>query len=289
VIFVSSSCSDKKSIKEAIIDLAEFGFKNIELSGGTKYYKEYYEDICELKEKLNLTYRLHNYFPPPEKSFVLNLASSNELVLDQSREMVKKALEMSSEFNSIQLGIHAGFRISPRVEELGKKIQSANILDYDESLARFSREFSALQEYGKNLGVELLLENNVFSSANFQSFGGKNPFFLTDSSDLAQMREVFSFSLLLDVAHLKVSCQTLGLNFEKELCSLLPETNYIHLSDNQGDVDSNNEFFEESIFMHALKTNNTKKRTFTIEVYDGLETVRRCHTILEKHFGEDNF
>jgi sugar phosphate isomerase/epimerase len=284
LIFVSSACSNKKSIKDAVAELAEHGFKFIELSGGTQYYPEFYQDLRDLKEKLNLTFRLHNYFPPPEKSFVLNLASNSEQVLTQSRRMVKKAIDMSSDFNSSQFGIHAGFRISPRVEELGKKIQSANVLPYAESLEKFKDEFNSLQNYGKAIGVELLLENNVFSAANFQSFAGQNPFFLTDYEDYSKMQSRFGFPLLLDVAHLKVSCQTIGLDFEEQLRKLVPLTNYAHLSENDGTADSNNEFSENSLFIQVLKDFKQSKKSFTIEVYDGLPSVRRCHDVLEKIF-----
>lgn len=284
MIFVSSACSDKKSIKDAVEELALVGFKNIELSGGTRYYPEFFKDLVSLKEKYKLNYRLHNYFPPPEKSFVLNLASNNERILEQSRHMVKKALEMSAKFMSPQLGIHAGFRISPRVEELGKKIEGTHILPYEEALHRFKTEFQSLENYGKIIGVELLLENNVFSEANFQSFKGVNPFFLTDSADMKKMKTHFSFPLLLDVAHLKVSCKTLNLDFENELHVLMSETSYIHVSENSGLADTNNEFSEESLFIQVMKKFGKLKRTFTIEVYDGLESVRNCQKVLEKNF-----
>ena len=61
MIFVSSSCVKHKSIKESVQDLAKNGFKNIELSGGTKYYENLEKDLLELKYKYNLSYRCHNY------------------------------------------------------------------------------------------------------------------------------------------------------------------------------------------------------------------------------------
>jgi sugar phosphate isomerase/epimerase len=281
MIYVSSTCSNKTNIKEAVEDLAGQGFRHIELSGGTLYYPHFLEDLVELRERHKLTYRLHNYFPPPQKSFVLNLASNIESVLQQSRDIVKTAIALSARFQSRQLGLHAGFRISPKVEELGKQILGKTILPYEDSLKKFIAEFETLATLAKAHGVELLLENNVFSTANFQSFGGENPFFLTNSKEYFEMKKVFSFPLLLDVAHLKVSCHSLRLDFVRELNLLLPESNYVHVSDNDGTSDSNNEFSKKSAFYQILKEHSLKGKTFTIEVYDGLESVRRCHTVLE--------
>ncbi len=49
MIYVSSSCSKQKSIHAAVLELAEKGFRNIELSGGTEYYLGYEKDLSELK------------------------------------------------------------------------------------------------------------------------------------------------------------------------------------------------------------------------------------------------
>ena len=45
--------------------------------------------------------------------------------------------------------------------------------------------------------------------------------------------------LLLDTAHLKVSCNTLNLNLESEIDKLLPYIGAVHHSDNNGLVDNN--------------------------------------------------
>ena len=54
MIYVSSSCVRASSIREAVIALVEQGIKNIELSGGTKPYDNFENDLLELKDKYNL-------------------------------------------------------------------------------------------------------------------------------------------------------------------------------------------------------------------------------------------
>ena len=86
-LFISSSCVNANTIKESVINLAEAGFRKIELSGGTKYYDRIEFDILELKERYDLNLLLHNYFPPPRDPFMLNLASLNNDVYKKSIEL----------------------------------------------------------------------------------------------------------------------------------------------------------------------------------------------------------
>ena len=77
MIYISTACVRHKKISDSVKELAENGFLNIELSGGTDYYEGYIDDLLELQKKYKLNYICHNYFPPPKEHFVLakNIAS----------------------------------------------------------------------------------------------------------------------------------------------------------------------------------------------------------------------
>ena len=77
----------------------------IELSGG-KFHKKNDTKIIKLKKK-KLKYRLR-YFPPPKNPFVLNLASSNNKVLNLSLEHICKTIKLTSKLVQI-CSFHAGF------------------------------------------------------------------------------------------------------------------------------------------------------------------------------------
>ena len=98
MIYISTSCIKANTIKESIISIAKEGFKNIELSGGTKYYPSYETDLIELKNKFQLNYLIHNYFPPPKKPFVINLASLNDEIYTTSINHCKNAIRLSRRF-----------------------------------------------------------------------------------------------------------------------------------------------------------------------------------------------
>ena len=95
MIYVSTSCVRNDYIKDSVRELAEMGFFNIELSGGTRYYEGYLEDLLSLKQEYRLNYQVHNYFPPPREDFVLNLIDTDETNYERSLEMIRKALDIS--------------------------------------------------------------------------------------------------------------------------------------------------------------------------------------------------
>ena len=94
MIYVSTACVKNNSIKESVLELAQLGYKNIELTGGTTYYDGFERDLLELKESHNLNYLLHNYFPPPNEHFILNIASLNNDIYDRSIEHCLRAVNL---------------------------------------------------------------------------------------------------------------------------------------------------------------------------------------------------
>ena len=112
----------KKKIRDSVLILANEGYKNIELSGGTNYYDEYVDDLLQLKKEYNLNYLIHNYFPPPKKHIVINFASLNDDVYEKSIKHAYRTIELAKILSVRKIGFHAGFLIDPSSSELGKPI-----------------------------------------------------------------------------------------------------------------------------------------------------------------------
>ena len=109
MIYISTSSIRHNRIGSSVLELVKNNFYNIELSGGTNYYESFEDELLELKEKYNLNYRCHNYFPPPKDPFVLNLASLNNDTYDRSFEHLVNSIELSKKLGSDKFGFHAGF------------------------------------------------------------------------------------------------------------------------------------------------------------------------------------
>ena len=272
MIYVSSSCSKQKKIGAAIRELAEHGFQNIELSGGTEYYEGYEDDISDLKEKYNLNYLVHNYFPPPKENFVLNLASLDDAIYEKSLAQLRKAIRLTRLLGAEKFGFHAGFYVDISVNEIGKAISASHLCNTKQAYERFCRGFNLIKSESK--GIEIYIENNVYSKTNFNTYGLQKPAMLISPEEYRELQQHIDFKLLLDVAHLYVSSRSLGFDFNSHLDQMIMETDYVHLSDNDGWHDQNAEFISDSKLLDRIKKKHLKDKTITLEIYTGIDGLK---------------
>jgi sugar phosphate isomerase/epimerase len=285
MIYVSSACVRHEKIANSVEALALAGFLNIELSGGTVYYPSLEEDLLRLKQKYGLNYLLHNYFPPPPEDFILNLASLDDDIYRMTITHYLKALDLSRKLGASKFGLHAGYLINVHASEVGKKIMFSVLNDRTMALERFCEGFLRLKSEAVN--VELYVENNVLSATNARTYYGQRPFMLLDYEGYLELQRHVEINVLLDVAHLRVTATSLGLNFEDQLGCMLPLTDYVHLSDNDGAHDQNLCFSRDSALLKILKRYNLCSKTLTIETYAPLEAVSTSLQVLKDEMGLD--
>lgn len=276
MIFISSSCSKKQTIKGSIEEILQHGFSNIELSGGTQYYPDLEEDIQDLQQKLNVNFLLHNYFPPPKKDFILNLASLNDDIFNQTIAHCKRAIDLSIKLGCEKYAVHAGFFVDIKLNEIGKKLSKDKLFDIQQATDRFCNTFLDLVDYTKGK-VTLYLENNVISDANYRTFNQVNPFLLTDYQSYIELKELIEFDILLDVGHLKVSCHTLRRSLDEDLGHLINCTDYIHISDNNGSQDENKGLLNGAPLLSSLNKYDLSGKLLTLEIYESFETIRNSY------------
>ena len=263
-IYISTGGFYNQNGIESFNYLRKNNIKLVELSGG-----EYFKNFKKFLPKLKNNSQIHNYFPPPKNSFVLNLSSKNPTIVKKSINLVKKNILYSRKINSKFYSFHAGFRVDPKPKELGKKFKVKKILSKKEAEDIFLNRLIKLNKIAKKNNVKLLIENNVVNKKNLKTFK-TNPLLLTTPSEILNFFKKLKYykldiGLLLDVAHLKVSSKTLGFNLQKAHRDLSKIITAYHLSDNNGFQDSNQKFDKKSWFWKNLKK---KVKFFTIEVYN---------------------
>jgi sugar phosphate isomerase/epimerase len=280
MIYVSSSCSKQKRINAAVLELAEKGFRNIELSGGTEYYDGFEVDLSDIKEKYSLNYLLHNYFPPHNEDFVLNLASLDDKIFEKSLQHVHRAIELSIKWGSSKYALHAGYYINIGLQQIGKAISKSKLGDTREAFDRFCYGYNLIKSEAK--GIEIYIENNVYSQTNSKNFGNDNPLMLTSLTEYRELQENIDFKLLLDVAHLYVSSNSFDFDFNLALEQMIMETDYIHLSENDGKHDQNLAFNSKSEILARLSKKNLMEKTITLEIYSGIDDLKRSFDYIEQ-------
>jgi sugar phosphate isomerase/epimerase len=284
MIFISTAGIGKGSTSETVELLAQHGVKHIELSAGKAYEPDVEKKLLSLQDQFELQYRCHNYFPPPQDSFVLNLASLDVVQCQRSLELCKRALRLSQVLGATRYAVHAGFFVQVKPSELGKRIVQQVPFDKSAALRRFTEGYMILEELADELNVDLYVENNVFSAENARSFSGVVPFMFTHEADFNELQSMCKCRCLLDLAHLKVSCKTLALNFFDQAKSLSFTTDYFHLSENDGLRDSNAAFDERSEIYRLLEQLSFRDKTVTLEVSDSIESVLQTCQLIERLF-----
>ncbi len=271
MIYISSSCIKAKYIKDAVLFLAEHGIRNIELSGGTEFYEGLEDDLLHLKDKYSLNYLVHNYFPPPKESFILNLASLDDRIWNRTIDFMKDSISLAIRLQSPLYGLHAGFFVNPGINEIGNKFVKQQLFDKEKAIHKFVEGLKILQSLYSDK-ITLYVENNVVSASNYEEFRD-NPFMLTNVKDYDKLYNMVNFNLLLDVGHLKVSSNTLGLNFENELNRLMAISEYVHISENNGISDQNCIIKPDTFLYNYLNIAGISNKIVTLEIYEDFNKI----------------
>lgn len=265
MLYVSSSCLKYRYISEIIEKMVQHGIRTIELSGGTEYYRDIENDLIFLKQKYNLEYACHAYFPPPRENFVINLASCNDEIYEKSIQHYEKCIEMLRRIGCKILSIHSGFLVEISIRELGGKLSNSKIYDKRESYDRFCSAYEHIRKLCSQNGIKLFLENNVLNAESYHSFECHNYMMMTDYESIMEMKERLDFNLLLDLGHLYVSSQSLGLDYMQECRKLSKYVKWIHLSENNGLVDEHKQLKENSKIVKEFQKMKTLCTNITLE------------------------
>ncbi len=262
-IYISTGGYKDLSAEKICEDLFKAGVTSIELSG-TKYVEGIIEKLGLLKKKIN--FQIHNYFPPPKVPFVLNLASENEKIAELTLNHIFHALECCRKLDAKFYSFHAGFLCDINVKELGKKVRKKKLQDRSFTKEIFLKRVQIISKRASELGINVMIENNVLSKKNLIEFGS-NPLLMCEAKECIDIINNCpdNVKLLLDVAHLKVSSKSLGfdpINFLRDCKNIIGG---YHFSDNNGFSDSNEVFNDQSWFWDHIKTDLDY---YSIEVYN---------------------
>lgn len=251
MIYISTGGVSNKPAWRTVEELLGVDITRIELSGGHFDI----ENVPRLKKLTSLAdFKVHNFFPPPSKPFVLNLASIDKKIRELSLEHVKRGIETAVELDCAEYSFHAGFLLDPRIDELGGSLGNRGLSDRVEALNIFLECVNAASEYARKQGVELLIENNVLSADVYAKFQ-VNPFLMVTAGECVSIMDntPSNTNLLLDMAHLNVSADTLRFDRKQFLQDCNKWIGAYHLSDNDGTSDSNDKVTEDSWFWEYMK------------------------------------
>ena len=264
-IYASSGAFMGRDLPVILEEAATAGVERIELSSGVAWRPDNLDVVRRNRSRFG--FLVHNYFPPPEQPFVLNLASADPGIRARSLAHCRGAIDLAHELETDLFTVHAGFAIEPKVSELGRPITGEAAVDLDEAYRIFRDSVGALVTYGQKSGVRLGVENNVVAPFNLRD--GLNTFLLMGTAEeIARLAaDVASpwLGFLIDTGHLNVSARTLGFDRDRFLETVRPWLVGWHLSDNDGTADSNHPFDGDAWFLPWIA--RTPGAAVVIEAY----------------------
>lgn len=261
-VYISTGGDRRRPAVDCGREIAERSAYRVELSGG-RPLADPEGEVAALARSRSLL--LHNYFPPPEDPFILNLADPDTDAAAPSIALVRRALAISGACGAGHFAVHAGFLARPDVHELGQRIAARAVMNRDDGIALMVERLLMLAEHAEAAGVRLLVENHVLSQANLESFG-ENFLLMVDPDEiLAVHRELGGrVGLLLDVGHLHVSTTSLGLTPRAALAALDPVAEGYHLSSNSGQADQHGALTAADWFWDGMSRD---KAFYTVEIH----------------------
>jgi endonuclease IV len=105
MIFVSTGGFNLSGINASRCLLSN-NINHVELSGGKGDVNQT-KELIEISSECN--FQVHNYFPPPNKPFVLNLASSNNAINHTTYNHIIRAIDLAKQLGSKFYSFHGGF------------------------------------------------------------------------------------------------------------------------------------------------------------------------------------
>lgn len=261
LIYVSTAClQEPQSLISRVSLYRSYGLNAIELGTGVYATKE---DLYQIA-KMKCHFLLHNYFPPPPASFVINLASSDECIRQQSLDHVFKAIALSADLGASFYSVHAGFITDPISFGKTSFVFPAPASPDEERFAmdRFTTALEIAVDRAKQLGVRLLLENNVCPH------GLRESVLLQTADEFMALFPVLRSShlgMLLDTGHLNVTAHTLGFNRMAFVEKVAPYVQALHVHDNNGTADTHQPVQPGSWVLDLLRRPEFTDLPFVVE------------------------
>ena len=237
-LYVSTVClKDCKDVRRVLEFYGKFGIKNVELGSLHAHMENPVQEIRKYKQKYKMNFIVHQYFPAPEKPFVVNLASQDKAILKRSIEQTKDSITFCKKSGIKLFSLHAGFRSDPDTKFRFNK--RAPVAPYEKAFQTFVESMEEINSFAEAKGIKLAIENNVLAGHNL--INGENRLLLMcrypEYERFFRLIDSENIGLLLDLGHLNVTAYWLGFDKYEFIERLKDRVFLLHIHENDGKTD----------------------------------------------------
>tara|TARA_B100000902_G_C27303107_1_gene913940 strand:- start:64 stop:915 length:852 start_codon:yes stop_codon:yes gene_type:complete len=282
MFFVSTTfLKDNNSIYKAIRLLKKNKINNIELGSNHSYEKNYYE-----LKNYNANYCVHNYFPIPKKSFVINIASRNKNIRKKSLRHIKNSIKFSKKINAKLYTFHPGFLTDPDGSNLSKKNydflwDKKKLLasNYNKSWKLMISAIRKIIKFAKKEKVRIAIETEG-------SISSKNHLLMQRPYEYKKFFKIFKkkdIGVNLNIGHLNLASIAFKFNKMKFVNDISKRIVAMELSHNYGTKDDHLPIKKKSWYWKIIKSNKFKTIPKILEFRDtNIKIIKRTYLLVNK-------
>jgi len=211
-IFISTTfIKDQMPLKRALDQINKSKIDCVEI-GSNHCYEENYDYVLEFPYE----YIIHNYFPIPKKSFIVNIASLDENIRKQSVNHIKKAIDYCNKINAKLYTFHPGFISDPISSNQDSKNYDFkwNVIDQNKTNFNNAKNnmFISLDEitnYARHNNIPIAIETEG-------SFNKKEYLLMQKPEEYIELMSKYSsddIGINLNIGHLNLAAN--AFNFDK--------------------------------------------------------------------------
>ena len=201
---------DNNPLFESLELCNQAGIQSVEI-GSNHCFEENYNYVTNYP----FQYIVHNYFPVPKDSFVINIASFNENIRAKSIQHIKDAIDFCNVINAKLYTFHPGFLSDPagpnhsksNYDFIWKEVSSFN---YNKAIKLMYDSLDQIIFYAKSKQINIAIETEG-------SFHKKDHLLMQKPEEYQKfMTKYFSndIGINLNIGHLNLACN--AFNFKRE-------------------------------------------------------------------------
>lgn len=257
MFFVSTTfIKDNLPIRSAVNQLYKNSIFNIELGSNHSYEKNY-----NYLKNYKINYCVHNYFPIPKKSIVVNIASQNKVLRAKSLKHIKKAIKFSKKINAQLYTFHPGFLTDPDGSNISKKnydflwnkkkLLSSN---YNPSWKLMVQSIKDIIKYAKKKNIKIAIETEG-------SINSKDHLLMQRPSEYKKFFKIFKkkdIGINLNIGHLNLASNAFKFDKHKFIKNVSNRIVAMELSHNYGKNDDHLPIKKNAWYWKIIKNQKFK-------------------------------
>lgn len=248
-VFASTTFADLDSKATDVVKaMLDHGIHGIEL-GSIHCYED---NLVDRLADVPAEFLVHNYFPPPRESFVVNLASLNDAIRDKSVAHALHCLEVCVRLGAPLYTVHPGFLSDPDAPgssstyDFAFRAASAQGDRYEAAYRRFAGAMEILAAEARSFDVGVAVETQG-------SVSHADQVLLQRPDEVHRfLSEVEGVGVNLNLGHLNLSARVFKFDRMEFIGSIAGRISAMEISHNDGEQDEHRPLEEGAWYWEAV-------------------------------------